>query len=83
MGTLTMSSIAVCLMFQRLHLYIIKVKSFATIDSVTKTNYFELLIRKNALPYGLFCFFFSFNRIDNNVSQIIVNHYINIRYLFP
>ena len=38
MGTLTMSSIAVCLMFQRLYLYIIKVKSFATIDSVTKTN---------------------------------------------
>ena len=37
MGILTMSSIAVCLMFQRHNLYAIKIKSLAAIKSVTKT----------------------------------------------
>ena len=37
MGILTMSSIAVCLMFQRHNLYTIKLKSLAAIKSVTKT----------------------------------------------
>ena len=37
MGILIMSSIAVCLMFQRRNLYIIKVKSLAAIKPVTKT----------------------------------------------
>ena len=37
MGILTMSSIAVCFMFQRHNLYTIKLKSLAAIKSVTKT----------------------------------------------
>ena len=62
MGILTMSSIAMCLMFQRRNLYIMKVKSLAEIKSVTKPFPTELICIVNKKRKKLFCYraFFMF-----------------------